>query len=143
MIADLDHFKLINDRHGHAVGDAVLRAVASVLTEAVREPVFVGRLGGEEFLIVLPETNLEAACQVAERIRVQVSVIDTGRWFTDLRLTVSLGVTDSNASGDSEAQMLRRADAALYFAKHGGRNRVATQATASREGPGEDVARFA
>jgi diguanylate cyclase (GGDEF)-like protein len=127
MIADLDHFKPINDRHGHAVGDEVLRAVGSVLTEAVREPVFVGRLGGEEFLVVLPETDLESARQAAERIRERVSAIDTSRWFTDQGLAVSLGVTVSRVGGDTEGNMLRRADAALYEAKQSGRNRVVTR----------------
>lgn len=131
MIADLDHFKPINDCHGHGVGDEVLRAVGNVLTEAVREPVFVGRLGGEEFLVVLPETDLESARQAAERIRERVSQIDTGRWFgTQQRLTVSLGVTASRPAGDTESSMLRRADAALYAAKERGRNRVATEPAA-------------
>ena len=127
MIADLDHFKPINDRHGHAVGDEVLRAVGALLTEAVREPVFVGRLGGEEFLVVLPETDLGSARQAAERIREQVSAIDTGRWLPGQGLTVSLGVTVSRPAGDTESHMLRRADAALYEAKHSGRNRVVTR----------------
>ncbi len=126
MIADLDHFKPINDRHGHAVGDEVLRAVGSVLTEAVREPVFVGRLGGEEFLVVLPQTDLESARQAAERLREQISAIDTSRWFTDHGLAVSLGVTVSHP-GDTEGSMLHRADTALYEAKHSGRNRVVTR----------------
>ena len=127
MIADLDHFKPINDQHGHGMGDKVLRAVGSVLTEAVREPVFVGRLGGEEFLVVLPETDLESARFAAERIREQVGAIDTGGWFTDRGLTASLGVTVSSPGGDTPSQMLRRADTALYEAKHSGRNRVSTR----------------
>ena len=127
LIADLDHFKPINDRFGHAIGDEVLRAVGSVLGEAVREPVFVGRLGGEEFLVVLPEADLESARQAAERIRERVSAIDTQRWFTDRGLSISLGVTVSRPDGDTQGDMLRRADNALYAAKHGGRNRVVTQ----------------
>ena len=87
----------------------MLRAVGSVLTDAVREPVFVGRLGGEEFLVVLPETDLESARQAAERIREQVSAIDTRRWFGDHGLTVSLGVTRL-ASRRYRRHMLRRAD---------------------------------
>jgi diguanylate cyclase (GGDEF)-like protein len=128
MIADLDHFKPINDRLGHGVGDDVLRAVGSVLTEAVREPVFVGRLGGEEFLVVLPETGLDAARQAAERIREQIAAIDCSRWFTNRGLTVSLGVTVTRLGGDTQGNLLRRADAALYEAKHSGRNRVALRA---------------
>ncbi len=127
LIADLDHFKPINDRYGHAVGDEVLRAVGRVMTEAVREPVFVGRLGGEEFLVVLPQTDLESAGQAAERLREQISAIDTSRWFTDHGLAVSIGVTVSHAGGDTEGGMLHRADTALYEAKHSGRNRVVTR----------------
>jgi len=132
MIADLDHFKPINDLHGHGIGDDVLRAVGGVLTAAVREPVFVGRLGGEEFLVVLPQTDLDSARQAAERIREQVSAIDTGRWFTDRGLSVSIGVTVSQPGGDAASHMLRRADAALYAAKHDGRNRVVTRGVESR-----------
>jgi len=130
LIADLDHFKPINDRLGHAAGDEVLRAVGAALTEAVREPVFVGRLGGEEFLVVLPETDLESARQAAERIRESVGSIDTGAWFADRALTVSLGVTTSQSGGDTLSAMLGRADEALYEAKHAGRNRVVTAAPA-------------
>ncbi len=128
LIADLDHFKTINDRLGHAIGDEVLCAVGSVLSDAVREPVFVGRLGGEEFLVVLPETDLDAARQAAERIREQVGALDTRRWLGDGSLTVSLGVTASAGGPDTLSDMLRRADVALYAAKHGGRNRVVVQA---------------
>jgi len=128
MIADLDNFKPINDAHGHAIGDDVLRAVGAVLAECVREPVFVGRLGGEEFMIVLPESDLESARQAAERIRETVGAIDTTRWFSDRGLSVSIGVTASRPGGDSERDMLSRADAALYEAKREGRNRVVARA---------------
>lgn len=124
LLADLDHFKRINDGHGHLVGDQVLKAVAQRLTDAVREPVVVGRLGGEEFLVVLPDTDLEAARQVAERIREQIAGIDTRLWFDGPPLTISLGVAASAGSGDGVSAMLRRADHALYDAKRAGRNRV-------------------
>jgi len=124
LLADLDHFKRINDEHGHLVGDEVLKLVAARLTEAVREPVVVGRLGGEEFLVVLPDTTLEAARQAAERIRESVAATDTQRWPGRPALTISLGVAVSNGAGDSVSAMLSRADAALYDAKRAGRNRV-------------------
>lgn len=124
LLADLDHFKRINDAHGHLVGDEVLRAVATRLTESVREPVVVGRLGGEEFLVVLPDTDLEAARQVAERIREQIAATDTRRWFEGAPLTISVGVAAAGPDGDSVSAMLRRADDALYDAKRAGRNRV-------------------
>jgi diguanylate cyclase (GGDEF)-like protein len=124
LLADLDHFKRINDQHGHLIGDEVLRAVAVRLTDSVREPVVVGRLGGEEFLVVLPGSGLEAARQVAERIREQIAEIDTTRWFEGAPLTVSVGVAARDPAGDSVSNMLRRADGALYDAKRAGRNRV-------------------
>ncbi len=124
LLADLDHFKRINDEHGHLVGDEVLRAVATRLTESVREPVVVGRLGGEEFLVVLPDTDLEAARQAAERIREQIAATDTRRLFDGAPLTVSVGVAAADPAGDSVSSMLRRADDALYDAKRAGRNRV-------------------
>lgn len=124
LIADIDHFKPINDQYGHPVGDAILREVAASLSTAVREPVCLGRLGGEEFLVVLPDTPLDAAVQVAERLREGVAAIDTSRWFTDRALTMSLGATASYVQGDSLSEMLKRADDGLYEAKHAGRNRV-------------------
>jgi diguanylate cyclase (GGDEF)-like protein len=134
LIADLDNFKTINDRLGHAIGDDVLRAVGSVLADAVREPVFVGRLGGEEFLVVLPNTELEAARQVAERIREQVRSLDTRRWLGDGYLTVSLGATVSRHETDSLSDVLRRADMALFAAKRGGRDRVVADDSFERTG---------
>jgi len=124
LLADLDHFKRINDEHGHLIGDEVLKLVAAQLIAAVREPVFVGRLGGEEFLVVLPDTDLESARQAAERIRESVAGIDTQRLDGQPPLTVSLGVAASDRPTDTVSAMLRRADAALYDAKRAGRNRV-------------------
>lgn len=134
LIADLDNFKTINDRLGHAIGDEVLRAVGSVLADAVRDPVFVGRLGGEEFLVVLPNTELEPACHVAERIREQVRALDTRRWLGEDPLTVSLGATVSHGANDSLSDMLRRADLALFAAKRGGRDRVVADDSFERGG---------
>ena len=128
LIADIDHFKPINDRYGHPVGDAILREVAASLSAAVRDPVCLGRLGGEEFLVVLPDTGLQAAAQVAERLREGVAAIDTSRWFNDRALTMSLGVTVSTPGADTLSSMLKRADEGLYEAKHAGRNRVVSRA---------------
>jgi diguanylate cyclase (GGDEF)-like protein len=124
LLADLDHFKRINDEHGHLAGDEVLKLVAARLTEAVREPMCVGRLGGEEFLVVLPCTELEAARLAAERIREGVASLAPHGAAATGPLTVSLGVAASNPAGDTVSDMLRRADAALYDAKRAGRNRV-------------------
>jgi diguanylate cyclase (GGDEF)-like protein len=125
LVIDIDHFKSINDRHGHPTGDEVLKVIAQSIREAVREPAFLGRLGGEEFLIVLPDTRLEAARHAAERLREKMTTIDTSAWFADRRtLTASLGVTTSSPGVDTPSTMLQRADSALYAAKRGGRNCV-------------------
>jgi diguanylate cyclase (GGDEF)-like protein len=123
LIIDIDHFKNINDHHGHLAGDQVLKVVADRVRAGVPEPGFFGRLGGEEFLIVLPDTNLERAMVVAEDFRARIMSLDTGRWFADRRhITASIGVTSSNPGGDTPSTMLQRADAALYVAKRSGRN---------------------
>jgi diguanylate cyclase (GGDEF)-like protein len=128
LIIDIDHFKNINDRHGHHAGDDVLRLIAQKIRAAVREPAFVGRLGGEEFVIVLPGTSLEEARQAAERFREEIASIDSP-WFTDHRhITASIGVTDSAGVGDNPSTMLQRADSALYAAKRGGRDCVRVEA---------------
>jgi diguanylate cyclase (GGDEF)-like protein len=124
LIIDIDHFKAINDQHGHPEGDEALRLVASTLRAQVREPAFIGRLGGEEFVVVLPGAGVEAARELAERFRQQVSTLDTHRWLAERRITVSIGLTLSKATGDTPSSMLQRADAALYEAKRAGRNCV-------------------
>jgi diguanylate cyclase (GGDEF)-like protein len=133
LIVDLDHFKPINDTHGHLVGDHILRAVADVLRDTGRDPVALGRLGGEEFVVLLPGAGAEAACAVAERLRGQVASLDVSRWLPDRGVTISIGVTVANL-GDSASSMLRRADEALYAAKDGGRNCVKVQLAAPADG---------
>ena len=125
LIVDIDHFKSINDHHGHPMGDEVLKFIARELRAAVREPAFFGRLGGEEFLIVLPDTALDNACAAADRIREQIMNIDTTRWFpARRRITASIGVTMSKPNICNSSDMLMRADGALYAAKRSGRNCV-------------------
>jgi diguanylate cyclase (GGDEF)-like protein len=132
LIIDIDHFKSINDQHGHPAGDAVLKHVADQIRAAVVEPAFFGRLGGEEFVIVLPETSLEAARQTAERFRELIMFIDTTRVLPDRRrITASVGVTCSIPGKDTASTMLQRADAALYVAKRSGRNCVRTEPVVS------------
>ncbi|RLK54025.1 diguanylate cyclase (GGDEF)-like protein [Actinokineospora cianjurensis] len=127
-VLDLDHFKLVNDTWGHPAGDAVLRAVGRVLRETTRQGDVVGRFGGEEFVLLLPDTDLDGAVQVAERIRrgvaaMQVAATDKrGQPVVISGRTTSIGV--ATASGVDLDTMLRRADAAVYEAKHGGRNQV-------------------
>jgi diguanylate cyclase (GGDEF)-like protein len=124
LILDIDHFKAINDQHGHLVGDEVLRAVAGVVASRLRQPMVGGRLGGEEFLLLLPGMDLDDAIQVAEQVRSAVAQLDTSRWFSGQPLSVSAGVAMAHPGPGGVADALRRADAALYEAKAAGRNRV-------------------
>jgi diguanylate cyclase (GGDEF)-like protein len=125
LIIDIDFFKSINDLHGHPVGDVTLQHFTTKLRNAIAEPAFFGRLGGEEFVVVLPDTGLHDAHLFAEQIRMLVPSIDLSRWLGGRRITVSIGVTASTGA-DTVSTMLRRADAALYTAKHAGRNCVRT-----------------
>ena len=129
LIADLDFFKSINDDHGHLIGDEVLRAVATGLREVVRDPVVLGRLGGEEFVLLLPDADEAAAMALARRLLAGVRELDVGRWIGERQLSVSIGVTVS-MPGDTASQMLRRADRALYAAKAGGRDRAVANCVA-------------
>jgi diguanylate cyclase (GGDEF)-like protein len=126
VLTDIDHFKTINDRYGHAAGDAVLTAVSKVLREAVREQDSVARWGGEEFLILMPGANLETAGTVAERLRQQVAAIEVP--FGDHRIHVSMtfGVSCHHGEESLDAPV-QRADAALYKGKLTGRNQVVAE----------------
>lgn len=128
LIIDIDHFKKINDQHGHPTGDEVLKVVATTVRSGVIEPGFFGRLGGEEFLIVLPHSDLSQARSSAERFRESIMAIDTSRWFPDRRrITASIGCAVSMPGADTPSSMLKRADFALYAAKRNGRNCVETE----------------
>lgn len=124
IMLDIDHFKRINDTWGHLTGDAVLRRMALVLAEAVRATDLVGRLGGEEFGVLLPETDMDAALKLAERLRVAVTeaVVETEGEM--LRFSASFGVTLLHADDENVDMPMARADAALYASKFAGRNRV-------------------
>ncbi len=124
MILDLDFFKQINDGYGHAAGDAALRAFSKEAVACLRDMDAIGRLGGEEFGILLPNTLVEQAQMVAERIRAAVARIAIDTEAGTVRFTTSIGVTQSEAGDDSIDTLLARADAALYNAKAAGRNRV-------------------
>ncbi len=125
LMMDLDHFKRVNDRYGHAVGDAVLRAFVDRVRAEVRQPDVLIRRGGEEFLLVMPSTAEPDAQKVAERIRARVGdtpiVTDGG----EVELTVSIGVA-TWTPGEAPSALEARADAALYRAKNRGRDRVST-----------------
>jgi len=125
MMCDVDHFKRINDRHGHAKGDEVLRQVAHLLSGKLRDGDRVGRIGGEEFLIVLASADLEDARQVAERLRQQVADLSiTCAEGARLDVTISIGVARSLHQDEDWADVIARADAGLYAAKRAGRDKV-------------------
>ena len=126
VVCDLDHFKEVNDQHGHDQGDAVLRDVAAELRSAVRSFDLVYRLGGEEFLIVLPGCELEEARSVAERIRERLSAARPG----SIAITAALGVACAQGAGLAFDDLFHAADQALYSAKAGGRDRVVAAGTA-------------
>jgi diguanylate cyclase (GGDEF)-like protein len=122
---DIDFFKRINDQHGHAAGDEVLKLVAEAVRNTVHPPAFFGRLGGEEFLIVLPDAELAAAKRFAEVLRQNVAAINTRAAIPGhLGVTTSVGLTLAMAGADDAGSMLARADTALYLAKRSGRNCV-------------------
>ncbi|SFU87543.1 diguanylate cyclase (GGDEF) domain-containing protein [Methylobacterium sp. 174MFSha1.1] len=123
LMLDLDRFKLVNDSHGHAAGDAALIAFVAACRSALRSLDAVGRLGGEEFAILLVETGPEDGALIAERIRAAVAANPVATEGGPIGITVSIGLAASGPEESLEAAM-RRADAALYGAKHGGRNRV-------------------
>jgi diguanylate cyclase (GGDEF)-like protein len=131
LLIDLDHFKEINDRLGHPAGDQALANVAVALTSAIRESDFAGRNGGEEFAVMLPDTDLEGALETAEKIRLAIGGVELPG---DAMLTASLGVALYPQHATSTDRLERLADAALYVAKRTGRNRVEV-ATVSTGGP--------
>jgi len=126
LLLDIDHFKVFNDTYGHLVGDKVLRYVASSLKRSIKKTDFVARFGGEEFVIILPDSDINSAMVVAEQLRKIVSagkLTDKGKNVSYGKTMVSIGVTQFRAS-DLSNEIVNRADKALYLAKDRGRNRV-------------------
>jgi diguanylate cyclase (GGDEF)-like protein len=122
-ILDVDRFKSVNDEHGHAAGDEVLRAVAERVGGALRAGDLLARIGGEEFALLLPGADLHNAAEIAERLRGLIAATPMTAGGSSLRITASLGC--AVLSGDeTTAALLARADARLYEAKRAGRNRV-------------------
>jgi diguanylate cyclase (GGDEF)-like protein len=135
LIIDIDHFKSINDKLGHAEGDEALKLVSATLRNVVKEPGFCGRLGGEEFVAMLPGADIDAAIVVAETLRRQVMALDSRPWLPERPMTVSIGIAVAHANDDSAGAMLHRADVALYEAKRAGRNRVVTEYATATQSP--------
>jgi diguanylate cyclase (GGDEF)-like protein len=127
LMIDIDYFKRINDTYGHHVGDEVIRATGAMLREYARNTDIVGRVGGEEFAVLLPNTSQEDAMRVARRLHAAVTELRPNLKEADgLRFTSSIGVADAVADERSVETLLQRADAALYQAKRNGRNRIET-----------------
>lgn len=124
QMLDIDHFKSVNDQFGHAAGDQVLRELANVLRANLRHNDLAARIGGEEFVVLLPETRLEDAAQHAERLRMAISALRFSFDQATLGITVSIGVAALDSEELSPDPLLMRADNGLYQAKQDGRNRV-------------------
>lgn len=122
IILDIDHFKLVNDTYGHAPGGEVIKMVAGILNNEIRDYDFCGRIGGEEFIVGLPSTSIDCASEVAERIR--ISIANSSTLKTNIKVTSSFGVAEVLATDESIDVSLGKADKALYQAKEAGRNKV-------------------
>lgn len=122
LLLDLDNFKSVNDKHGHAIGDEVIRVTASILSRHSRDADISGRIGGEEFVLFLPMTNAEEALTLAERIRDDIEQQDISDSEQRVQFTVSIGVSALREEDNEVEALLQRADIALYQAKHQGRN---------------------
>jgi diguanylate cyclase len=130
MMIDIDHFKMFNDRFGHLLGDEVLKIVARTLTDILKGRDVVARFGGEEFIVILPETPLEGAMKVAEMIRTAIASKELKRRDTGENygtITVSIGVSRFREDSDTLPILIKRADDALYVSKNSGRNRVSRE----------------
>ena len=124
LMLDLDLFKRINDKYGHAVGDAVLKHFSDIIRKQQRKIDVVGRMGGEEFAIILPDTETAEAQIFAERLRKSIEMNPLQQQGQSIKITVSIGIASLNANSNNPDAVLREADRALYFAKESGRNRV-------------------
>ena len=143
MLLDIDHFKLVNDRHGHMAGDRVLRSVTAALKDTLGHKAVLGRYGGEEFSVLLPGVGQDEALALAERLRQVASMLDVSFGGTVIKVTISIGVAatvfepglpldmESNQVCDA---LILAADSALYRAKQEGRDRVCVVPLASGEG---------
>lgn len=130
LMLDIDHFKQINDTHGHQAGDLALRFVSGLILNAIRDPDIAARYGGEEFAIISPHIRLRDAAELAERIRKHIelhelSLAGSRQNRQIIRITVSIGVAELSPGISSAEQLIKCADQALYYAKESGRNRVA------------------
>lgn len=126
LMLDLDHFKKINDTYGHDIGDETLKVVARTIKDCLRSVDGFGRFGGEEFVVFLPETEIEAAGKVGDRIRQAIAAMSIQIEQTTVQVTISVGVATMTEQDQALYHILKRADRALFQAKHQGRNQVVT-----------------
>lgn len=126
LFVDLDHFKKINDTYGHEAGDIVLKSVATTLQKSVRQSDVIGRIGGEEFSILLPDTDTVGAVKLAEHIRLEIERLMHEIGALRIKVTASIGVASCAHHGELMATIQKQADQAIYEAKQQGRNRVST-----------------
>jgi diguanylate cyclase (GGDEF)-like protein len=124
-MVDIDHFKQVNDTYGHSTGDDVLKFVAAQLREHIRQPDLIGRYGGEEFLVILPNGTLKAASEQAERLCRQIRSAPIASGKNAVQVTISIGIAQYKLHEEDWRNLLNRADQALYQAKHNGRDRWA------------------
>ena len=134
LLLDIDHFKLVNDSHGHEAGDEALRQLANALQAGTRGIDTAARIGGEEFAVILPETDSRRGCEVAERLREEIGMRDTPPAG---RITVSIGLAECTVASGDARELFSIADAALYEAKHAGRDRVHCAPTADTANPAD------
>jgi diguanylate cyclase (GGDEF)-like protein len=134
IMIDADHFKQINDQHGHCAGDVALQAIADVCSKSVRDTDVVGRFGGEEFIVLLPHTTAADATSVAERIRRTILREKCSWQGRPLDITLSLGVAEAGPLTATREKLIKAADQALYSAKNSGRNKTVTAEAAQRAG---------
>lgn len=141
LIMDMDHFKQVNDTYGHDVGDEVLKQLAQMIINSVRSSDLAARIGGEEFVVLLPETNRTAAYELADRIRAHVAATPfiVSHAVGKITKTVSVGVSELNLKGDEAMDLVRRADKGLYQAKNSGRNKVLPVPEAGQSAPRVDT----
>ena len=130
LVADIDHFKSVNDRFGHDAGDVVLREFAARLKRNTRGIDLACRMGGEEFVVIMPDTDIQKACLIGERLRegTALELFKTGSMGADIPVTASVGVACLELATDTSETIFKRADLALYAAKRTGRNRVVADA---------------
>ncbi|WP_148862377.1 GGDEF domain-containing protein [Marinobacter fonticola] len=131
VMFDIDHFKAVNDTYGHVAGDEVIRRTSAILQGSLRHADLAGRYGGEEFAVILPETDLDGAIALSERIRTSIEQTPVDTENATIRYTISMGVAPMHDGIGTPVQWIRESDAALYVAKEGGRNQVRVAAAAS------------